>query len=103
MANWTDFNEEAYLPAMRTAVVWHAVLGVLTSLMLDMGQSRRLWAVALVCHLAIVWLMLFRRPLAPSRLDLAIVRYSALPLMVVITAVGRPLLHILGTPPEMVP
>jgi hypothetical protein len=103
MANWTDFNEDAYLPAMRTAVVWHAVLGVLTSLMLDGGQLRRLWALALVCHLAIVWLILFRRPLAPSRLDLAIVSYSALPLMVIVAAVGPPFLHILGAPPGMNP
>jgi hypothetical protein len=103
MANWTDFNQEAYWPAFRTALIWQAGLGLLSLLMLDMGQTARVWAIALMCHLAIIWLILIRRPLTPTRLDLATIRYAALPLMIAIAAFGPVLLRFLGVSPEMIP
>jgi hypothetical protein len=91
------------LSELEISSIWQAVLGVLASLMLDMGQTRRVWGVALVCHLAIVWLILFRRPRTPTRLDLTIICYAPLPLMIAIAAFGPALLRFLGVPPEMIP
>jgi uncharacterized membrane protein len=101
-ASSTDFNQDAYWPAFRTALIWQALLGVLASLMLDRGQTRRAWGVALVCHLAIVRLIVFRRPRTPTRLNLAIIRYAALPLMIAIAVCGPALLRLLGVPPDMI-
>jgi len=103
MATWTDFSQKDYYPAMRTALIWQGILGILAVLMLDMGQTRQVFGVAFLCHWAIIWLILFRRPLAPSRLDLWIVRYATLPLMILIGRLGPAFLRVIGTPPERIP
>lgn len=64
--------------------------------MLDMGETRRAWGVALLCHWAIIWMILIRRPLLPTRLDLAFVRYAMLPLIVLIVAIGPSILKLVG-------
>ncbi len=103
MANWTDFSEAEYLPAIRTALIWQAVLGVLASLMLDMGETRRAWGIAFLCHWAIIWLVLFCRPLHPTWLDLAIVRHATLPLLILIMLLEPWFLQLTGISPDAVP
>lgn len=61
MANRVNFDQQAYWPAFRAALVWQSVLGVLAALMLDFGQTAQAWAVALLCHAAIVALILCAR------------------------------------------
>lgn len=102
MANWTDFSEESYLPAMRTALIWQGVIGVLALLVLDGGQTWRAFGAAFLCHWSIIWILLFRRPLAPTRVDLALVRYATLPLLVLILACGPTFLRLIGTPSDFI-
>jgi hypothetical protein len=103
MANWKDFAENEYWPAMRMALIWQGVLGVLSALLLDFGQTFRVFGVAFLCHWAIIWIVLFRRPLTPTRFDLWIVRYATLPLMILIGGFAPAWLRLIGTPPGEIP
>jgi hypothetical protein len=100
--DWSDFSED-YGPAIRSCLIWQVAIGVLAGLMLDQGQTARAYGVALLCHWAINLIILHRRPRNPSRLDLAIIRYSILPLLVLIGRCGPWFLQLIGTPPEMIP
>lgn len=88
MSNWTHFDEAAYYPATPAAAIWQASLAVLAALMLDTGETGRAWSAALLSHWAIIWLILLRRPLRPTRFDLAVVRYAMLPLLIIVTFLG---------------
>ncbi len=97
--NWTDFSPE-YLRAFRTALICQAVVGLLVSLLLDGGQALWAFRVAFLCQWAVAWIILFRRPCAPTRLDLRIVRYGILPLTVLILMCGPWFVGVLGRSPE---
>jgi hypothetical protein len=103
MSRWTEFDKSQFYPALGTASFWQFALGVPALLVLDQGQMARAFWVAFLCHWAIIWLILFRRPRAPTRLDLAIVRYSMLPLLAGVLVLGAWWLRIIGTPAELIP
>lgn len=73
--NWKDYSGR-YNTAFRTALIVQGTLAALTALTLDFGQTHRAFWVAFVCQWLMVWMILFRRPMNPTRLDLAIVRFG---------------------------
>ena len=81
---------------MWTGLKIQAFLAVLTALMLDMGRSHRAFWIAMLCQWATVFIILLRRPLAPTMLDLTIVRYGIVPLLLVVAGWGPILLRWLG-------
>ncbi len=83
---------------MWTGLKIQAALAVLTALMLDFGQTHRAFWVAMLCQWAIVFIILVRRPMAPTKSDLVIVRYGIIPLLLVVATFGPVLLRILGIP-----
>ena len=101
MLRKTDGIEFAptYLADMRAAILLQAVLGVLAALVLDFGQTLRAFAVAFLCQWAMTWVIIFRRPMNPTRLDRAMVRYGIVPVMALILLCGATWLRWLGRAP----
>jgi hypothetical protein len=96
--NWRDYSP-TYNVAFWTALKIQAGLAILTALVLDLGQTHRAFWVAFLCQWAAVWMILFRRPMNPTRLDLAIVRYGIIPLLIIVAGFGPALLDFLGIKP----
>jgi hypothetical protein len=97
--NWTDFSPD-YLRAFRTAFICQTVVGLFVSLLLDGGQALWAFRVAFLCQWAVAWMILFRRPLAPTRVDLGVVRYGIVPLTVLIYLCGPWFIGVLDRSPE---
>jgi hypothetical protein len=93
--NWTDYAPE-YNAAFKTALLIQAVLAVVTVILLDFGQAHCAFWVALLCQWAIVWIILFRRPIHPTRFDLSLVRYGIVPLLFIVADAGPWFLNVLG-------
>ena len=96
--NWKDYSPE-YNAAFKTALLLQAVLAVLTALILDFGQTHHAFWVAFLCQWALIWIILFRRPVHPTRFDLALVQYSIVPLLFLIACAGPWFLRLLGVQP----
>ena len=96
--NWIDFSPK-YNAALWTALKVQAVLCILTALNLDMGDSHRVFWVAFLCHWVTILIILLRRPMNPTRLDLVIVCYAIIPLLLAIYALGPELQDYLGITP----
>lgn len=86
----------SYLADMRAAIFLQAILRILAALVLDFGQMLRTFAVAFLCQWAITWIILFRRPMNPTRLDRVIVRYGIVPVLALVYLGGPLLLRWLG-------
>lgn len=100
--NWKDYSP-AFNSALLSGLKIQAVLFVLTLLMLDGGRMHRAYLVALLCQLATVVLVLVRRPLNPTKVDLAIVRFGIVPLFVIVTWFGPDFLRHIGVEEFMIP
>lgn len=85
--NWKDYSLE-YKSAFKVALFIQGVLAVLTLLVLDFGQMHRAFWVSFLCQWAMVCVILLRRPMNPTRLDLAIVRYGIIPIFILIVFAG---------------
>jgi len=83
---------------MWTGLKIQIVFGVITALMLDSGQIHRAFWVAMLWQWAIVFIMLIRRPMAPTKTDLAIVRYGIIPLLLIVAMLGPIILSLLKIP-----
>ncbi|MCU0719742.1 MAG: hypothetical protein MUC83_08565 [Pirellula sp.] len=94
--NWTKYSPE-YNAAFKTALLIQAVLAVVTLLVLDFGQTHRAFWVAFLCQWAMVWIILCRRSMHPTWLDLLLVRYGIIPLLFVVAGVGPWFLRITAT------
>jgi TatA/E family protein of Tat protein translocase len=73
-----------YWPALRFGILVQAILGVLTALMLDMGQSFAVFKIALLCHWLGIFLLFARRPMSPTKTDLIFMRWGTPLLMMAI-------------------
>jgi len=93
--NWKDYSPK-YNTAFRTALILQGIFAVLTALILDFGQTHRAFWVAFLCQWALVWIILFRRPMNPTRLELAIVRFGIVPILFLVVGLGPWLLRALG-------
>ena len=96
--NWKDYSPK-YNGAFWTGLKIQAGLALLTALVLDLGQTHRAFWIAFLCQWATVWIILIRRPMTPTRLDLAIVRYGILPLLMIVASFGPALLDVLRIKP----
>ena len=71
----------SYDRAIKSAVVWQLVLGVLAALLLDGGQTAR----TMVWFVAAFWfvfaMIAVRRPFMPTAADLAIIKWGSLILL----------------------
>lgn len=92
--NGTDYAP-AYNRALIDGFLVQAVLFVLTALIMR-PEPHRAFLVALLCQMATDFMILIRRPLAPTKFDLAVMRYGILPLFAVISWLGPVLLRLLG-------
>jgi hypothetical protein len=93
--NWKDYSQD-YNGAFRTALKLQLGLAIVTALVLDMGQTHRAFWVAFLGQWVAAWIILFRRPMQPTRTDLALVRYGIIPLLVIVAGFGPTLLRLLG-------
>ena len=84
---WASLAPE-YSRAMSTAWKIQAALALLTALVLDGGQLFRLFLIALFCQWAVVWFITFRRPLNPTRLGLAMIRYGIILVLAIVSTIG---------------
>ncbi|AMV34010.1 hypothetical protein VN12_17910 [Pirellula sp. SH-Sr6A] len=85
-----------YNAAFRTALLIQSALAILTLLILDFGQMHRAFWVAFLCQWAMVWVILFRRPMNPTRFDLFVVRYGIVPMLFLVGGAGTWCLRLLG-------
>ncbi len=83
---------------MKTAIVIQAGLAFMTALVLDFGQMHRAFWVAFLCQWAMVWIILFRRPMCPTWFDLSLVRYGIVPLLFIVAGAGPRFLRLFGVP-----
>ena len=94
-SKWTDYSPE-YNAALKTAFFIQAILAVVTALLLDFGQMHRAFWVAFLCQWAMVWIILHRRAMHPTRFDLLLVRYGIVPLLFIVVGAGPWFLRLLG-------
>lgn len=79
-----------YGPAIRFGVIVQSILGILTVLMLDMGQSFAVFKVAFLGHWLGIFLLLARRPGFPTKTDIVFIRWGT-PLLMMATGLIAPL------------
>jgi hypothetical protein len=85
-----------YLADMRAAIILQVGIGILAALVIDFGQTLRAFAVAFLCQWAVTWIILYRRPMNPTRLDRLAIRYGILPVLLLILLCGATWLRWLG-------
>ncbi len=100
--NWKDYSP-AFNSALLDGLKIQAVLFVLTMLILDGGATHRAYLVALLCQLAIDFLILLRRPMTPTKIDLTIVRFGILPLSALVIWFGPDFLRLIGVEELRIP
>jgi TatA/E family protein of Tat protein translocase len=81
----SEFNlSPLYWPALRFGILVQVMLGVLTALMLDMGQSFAVFKVAFLGHWLGILLLFARRPISPTKTDIIFIRWGTPLLMMAI-------------------
>jgi hypothetical protein len=76
-------------PALKFGLTVELVFLVLTVLMLDGGRSLQFFVVALIGHWLLIVLIVARRPLSPTKIDLICIR-SGLPLLLIVIGIIAP-------------
>jgi hypothetical protein len=79
-----------YWPALKFGILLQAIIGTLCALMLDMGETFDVFKVTFVAHWAGIFFIMGRRPLSPTRVDIAFIRWGT-PLCLAATVWIRPL------------
>jgi hypothetical protein len=78
------------------AVAIQIVLGLLSLLILDGGTVARICGITLVAFWSGVTVLIYRRPLLPSRVDLQVIRFGYLPVVVVAFFLVQWIWHLRG-------
>ncbi len=86
-----------YGPAMKRAVKQYVIILILGALMLDGGQFARACCVGILGHCLAMTLIAVRRPLTPTMIDLAVLRWGFLPLTPLIDNLAPVFQRWLGT------
>jgi hypothetical protein len=77
---------KAIAPQYRSAVKWGAVqqtvTGILSAMVLDGGVVFRVWSLSVLAYWIGVILIVLRRPLSPTRLDILFIKYGFIPLFI---------------------
>jgi hypothetical protein len=84
---------DRYSLPLRHALIQQALLLVLSALMLDFGTMSQITGIAFLAYWGGAVVMILRRPLCPSRLDLCLMRWSFLPLLIVVQITARWVWH----------
>jgi hypothetical protein len=71
---WTLSKE--YRQALKVALAFQIGFGILSGLMLDGGLLAQLWSFAMTAYWGSLFLMVFRRPDNPTKVDLFLIRWS---------------------------
>ena len=85
-----------YGSALNQAIVLQIVFGVLTALMLDMGQSFGFFKVAFLGHWVGILLIIGRRPLSPTKVDIFFIRWGILLLLAITGGIAPLVWKIIG-------
>jgi hypothetical protein len=85
-----------YYRAIFAGLKVQAVLGALSLLVLDLGETQRAFLIAFVCQWITVLVIRFRRPHNPTEFDLLFIRYGIIVVLLGIMAFGPLLLHAFG-------
>jgi hypothetical protein len=72
---------ESYRSALWRALSFSVIIGVLSALVLDWGQTAILTAVGLMVFWGSILVVIWRRPQNPTPLDLLYFRWGCLPLI----------------------
>jgi hypothetical protein len=83
-----EFSEKTW-PAIKFGLIVDCVFVVLTALMLDGGRSARYCLVAFIGNCLLVAVIILRRRVSPTRIDLFCIRWG-LPLLMVLTGIVAP-------------
>lgn len=86
----------SYASAFRTGICLEAAMGILTALILDGGETFKFFGVALLAHWIGMILILWRRPLSPTKFDLSFIRIGIIPLLVASAAIGPSVWKLIG-------
>jgi len=78
------------------AVALQIVLGLLSLLILDGGTVARICGIALVAFWSGVTVLIYRRPVCPSEVDLQFIRFGYLPVVVVAFFLVQWIWHLRG-------
>ena len=70
---------DAYKKPIMIALVWQAILGVLSMAILDTGRTAIICLIAVIAFWSGISIMIIRRPKNPSKLDLLLIRAGFLP------------------------
>ena len=81
---WDRNLSALYWPAIKFGVYVQAILGILSALVLDMGQTLSVFKVAFLCHWFGIFLLLARRPNSPTKADVVFIRWGTPLLMMAI-------------------
>jgi TatA/E family protein of Tat protein translocase len=93
----SEFNlSPLYWPALRFGILVQAVLGILTALILDMGQSFAVLKIAFLSHWLGIFLLWARRPISPTKTDILFVRWGTPLLMMAIGLIAPLIWEIIG-------
>ena len=79
----------SYRRAVFEAVILLVIFGVLSKMVLDGGRVAHTTGIAMLAFSMGVWLVIGRRPTAPTHWDLTWIRFGFLPLVVVAFAVAE--------------
>ena len=73
---------ESYRPTLWRALFSSLIIGILSALVLDGGQTAILTAKGLAVFWILIVVIILRRPQTPTSLDLLLIRWGCLPLIV---------------------
>ena len=73
----------SYRKAIFEAVTFQVLLGFLSLLILDGGTTARICGIALIAFWGGSAVLIWRRPQAPSRIDIELIRFGYLPLIII--------------------
>jgi TatA/E family protein of Tat protein translocase len=85
-----------YWPALGFGIIVQAILGILTVLMLDMGQAFNVFKISFLCHWLGIFLLFARHPMSPTKADIVFVRWGTPLVMIVIGLIAPIVWKIIG-------
>jgi hypothetical protein len=85
-----------YWPALGFGILVQAILGILSALMLDLGETLNIFQVAFVGHWAGMLFILVRRPLSPTKTDIVFIRWGTPLLMLATVLIARQVWNVIG-------
>jgi hypothetical protein len=85
-----------YWPAIKWAATQQAVTGVVSAMLLDGGVLFRVWCIAFLAFWAAVLLIVLRRPISPTRVDILLIKCGFIPMFIVAFCVSPGVWSYLG-------